>query len=164
MRQAYPCPGTSMIRVVFLGFRPLELAKGARGPGKHKRCPSRVVVFVFCLKKCAGFLNMERFNCGGTRFGVDFVIGLYHPESLAISAHGAFVAVKINDQIRTCTFHAGIQFPALCPSNTMLEHQVSKLVNEGWKWMTPNDIYVCCCGMALPGSNEPFWTMEYYQG
>lgn len=104
---------------------------------------------------------MEQWNCG-KRFGVDFVVGLRHPDSLAISAHGAFVAAKpsSHDIIRVCTFHTGLQFPALCPSDVMLERQVTKLLDEGWKWMTANEVYVCCCGMSHPGPDEPFWKMD----
>jgi hypothetical protein len=41
----------------------------------------------------------------------------------------------------------------------MLEKQVAKLLEEGWKWMTPSDLYLCCCGMSFPGPDQPFWKM-----
>jgi hypothetical protein len=106
---------------------------------------------------------MERFN-HGEHFGVYSVIGLRHPDSLAISAHGAFVAAKLTagELTRICVFHAGIQFPAVCPSDVMLEQQITKLVEEGWIWMTLSEVCVCCCGMSHPGPDEPFWRHRYY--
>jgi hypothetical protein len=103
----------------------------------------------------------KQFNCG-EQFGEDIIIGLYHPESEAIAAHGAFVATKLpnEEMIRVCTFHTGIQFPALCPSEFMLEKQVTKLLEEGWQWMTSKELYVCCCGMSFPGQDQPFWTID----
>ena len=101
---------------------------------------------------------MEHFN-NCVNFGIFSVIGLRHPESLAISAHGAFVVAKVNDQeiSRICVFHNGIQFPALCPSNVMLAQQISKLVEEGWIRMTKDELNVCCYGRSHPGPDEPFW-------
>ena len=102
--------------------------------------------------------EFQQFNCG-ERFGVKFVIGLYHPKSVALSAHGAYVVAKLHGEnmMRMCTFHDGISFPALCICDDV-KRQVLKLLEEGWKWMSPSDVYVCCCGMSHPGPDEPFWS------
>jgi hypothetical protein len=107
---------------------------------------------------------MENFN-HGKHFGLYSVMGLRHPDSLAISAHGAFVVAKMSekeDKHRICVYHAGIQFPGLCPSDQMLEQQIAKLIEEGWKWMTLGEVIVCCGGMSHPGPDEPFWRHRYF--
>lgn len=102
--------------------------------------------------------EFKQYNCGD-KFGVEFVMGLYHPDSDAISADGSYVVAKLSgeDMMRMCTFYKGVSFPSRCTSDD-IKRQVTKLVEEGWKWMTPSNVYVCCCGMSHPGPDEPFWS------
>lgn len=105
-------------------------------------------------------MNLEAYN-HGPRFKINLLIGLRHPESEQLSAHGAFVVAQLTGEgfVRTCSFYDGAEITSTC-SPTALDDTITYLLHRRWVWMGQSDIMVACHGMSLPCI--PFWiTMDH---
>lgn len=95
----------------------------------------------------------------GNKFGLLFLAGVRHPDTIPISAHGCFlIAIKqneINDKALVCTFFDGYSFISVHPKHTAFNIFDELIQERNWKNMEEHDIYVSCHGMGNP--KIPFW-------